>query len=87
MGWSKAPANAPLWQVIMTSYDVLTAERHEMDTIEIAISSDSGETASTEESQVSRVFTTYFQLEGSGNEPQMPCGLASSGSHLSGTII
>jgi hypothetical protein len=87
MGWSKAPANAPLWQVITTSYEVLTAERHEMDTIEIAISSDSVDTASTKESQVGRVFTTYFQLEETGNEPKTPSGLASPESHPSGTII
>jgi hypothetical protein len=75
MGWSKAPANAPLWRVIMTSYEVLTAERHEMDVIEISLSSDSGNT-SGKESQVDGVFTTYFEYEETENEPKTPSGLA-----------
>ena len=86
MGWSKAPANAPLWQVITTSYEVLTAERHELDAIEVAISSDTGDTAS-KEMQVGRVFTTYFEMEETGIEPKTPSGLARSGSHPTGTII
>jgi hypothetical protein len=87
MGWSKAPANAPLWQVIMTSYEVLRAERHEMDTVEIAISSDSGEDIAAKEIQVGRVFTTYFAMEEKGNAPKRPSGLVSPESHPSSTII
>lgn len=87
MGWSKAPANAPIWHVIMTSYEVLTAEHgHEMDVIEIAISSDTGDTGD-KEIQIGRVFTTFFEMEKTGLEAKSPSGLASPGIHPTGTII
>jgi hypothetical protein len=88
MGWSKAPANAPLWRVITTSYEVLKAEWHEIDVIEIAISSDSCDTSPEKERQIGSVFTTYFEaVEETGNEPKRPSGLASPESHPVGTMI
>ena len=60
MGWSKAPADAPLWKVIVTSYEVLQAEKQEFDEIEVSpVSHDSSD---SKENQVGRVFTTYFEL-------------------------
>ena len=68
MGWTKAPADASFWRVIVTSYEVLEAEFNQemMTEIEIAISSDSTDTPNSHksdvESQTGHVLTTYFEL-------------------------
>jgi hypothetical protein len=63
-GWTKAPRNAPLWKVIATSYEVLEAERKELDQIEVKISdSDDNNTPQPPEEHVSEhgnILTTYF---------------------------
>ena len=37
IGWTKAPADAPIWTVIMTSYEVLEQEIKDLHSIEIEV--------------------------------------------------
>ena len=60
LGWSKAPKDAPLWEILWTSYEVLEAERQDIHEIEVSVSTDS---SMDQESQMGNVLTTYFQME------------------------
>ena len=59
MGWTKAPSNAPIWKVLLTSYEVLEAERFEMDTIEVSLS-ESDDVPADELSAQGDILTHYF---------------------------
>jgi hypothetical protein len=77
-GWTKAPRDAPLWKVIATSYEVLEAERKELDQIEVKIS-DSDDTPE-HVSEHGNILTTYFYMADSKKthsekmEPKEPSG-------------
>jgi hypothetical protein len=73
-GWTKAPRDAPLWKVIMTSYEVLLAERKELDEIEVKVS-DSDETKKDEISEHGNVLTTYFYMPDVTKMPKEPSGM------------
>jgi len=38
IGWTKAPASAKLWEVLFRSYEVIDAEHHELQEVEITLS-------------------------------------------------
>ena len=38
IGWTKAPASAKLWEVLFRSYEVIDAEHHELEEVEITLS-------------------------------------------------
>jgi predicted Na+-dependent transporter len=60
--WTKAPANAPIWQVLITSYEVLEAEaKYEVSEIEVDISESGGSDKSAER-QDGNILTTYFNI-------------------------
>jgi hypothetical protein len=42
-GWTKAPADAPIWTVLFTSYEVLEAEMKELTEIEVSMSESSSD--------------------------------------------
>jgi len=54
--WTKAPADAPLWQVLVTSYEVVQLEQKDVNEIEVDISN------SDAESTEGNILTTYFNL-------------------------
>lgn len=68
IGWTKAPANAPLWNVIMTSYELLEVEELQaLDSIEVKATF-SNDGCCCQETHEENVFTTYFNLSYIGNE-------------------
>lgn len=56
-GWTKAPADASLWNVILTSYEVLEAENMDLSEIEIEISQ---RDVMDDRSDDGRALTHYF---------------------------
>jgi hypothetical protein len=72
-GWTKAPRDAPLWKVIVTSYEVLLAERNELDEIEVKVS-DSDDTKE-EVSERGNVLTAYFHMPNFTKVPKESSGL------------
>jgi hypothetical protein len=58
-GWTKAPADESLWNVIITSYEVIHAEKRELGEIEISYS-DRHFQVDDESSEDGRVLTHYF---------------------------
>mmetsp|Transcript_33695 Transcript_33695/g.74201 ORF Transcript_33695/g.74201 Transcript_33695/m.74201 type:complete len:678 (+) Transcript_33695:419-2452(+) len=38
IGWTKAPASAKIWEVLLTSYEVIEAEQQELQEIEVSLS-------------------------------------------------
>lgn len=60
IGWTKAPASAPFCTIISTSYEVLCAERLQLEAIEISISEDSNDTETT--SDQGNVVFHYFHF-------------------------
>ena len=73
LGWTKAPRDANFFKVIATSYEVLYAERKELDEIEIKIS-DSDEAADEELSEDGNVLTTYFYMGPNTDTRKEPSG-------------
>ena len=79
-GWTKAPRDAPLWKVLVTSYEVLEAERKELDQVEVKIS-DSDDTPPEHVSEHGNILTTYFSMAADSKtknpinmEPKEPSG-------------
>ena len=58
-GWTKAPADAPFWRVIWTSYEVILAEKRELSEIEVSYS-EKDFPVDDESSEDGRVLTHYF---------------------------
>lgn len=58
-GWTKAPANAPFWKVLVTSYEVLVAEGKDLSEIEISYR-ESDDIPADEKSEDGRVLTHYY---------------------------
>lgn len=56
-GWTKAPVDAPIWDVLWTSYEVIEAEKMDLSEIEIEISE---RDVSDDHSDDGRVLTNYF---------------------------
>lgn len=61
-GWSKAPKDEKIWTVILTSYEVVNAEKKELDSIEINISESDQETPDEEQSEHGDMITSYFAM-------------------------
>eukprot|EP00339_Tiarina_fusa_P022440 CAMPEP_0117039722 /NCGR_PEP_ID=MMETSP0472-20121206/27857_1 /TAXON_ID=693140 ORGANISM="Tiarina fusus, Strain LIS" /NCGR_SAMPLE_ID=MMETSP0472 /ASSEMBLY_ACC=CAM_ASM_000603 /LENGTH=357 /DNA_ID=CAMNT_0004750285 /DNA_START=87 /DNA_END=1156 /DNA_ORIENTATION=+ len=62
-GWSKAPADAPIWDVVFRTYEVLEAEKQEVCEVEISVSS--GSEDSLRDRQEGAVFHKFFEMEDS----------------------
>ncbi len=77
--WTKAPSNAPFHHIIAMSYEVLVAEMHELQAVEVSIGScDSTDETISDDGDT--IFTTYFQL----NEKRLrkePSGLTDAFLH------
>lgn len=60
--WTKAPNNAPFHHIISMSYEVLVAEKQELQAIEVSITTcaSADETVSDDGNTI---FATYFQLD------------------------
>lgn len=58
-GWTKAPADAPMWKVIFTSYEVLDEEDKDLDVVEIQHSDSDDVIADTQDGSI---LTTYFNI-------------------------
>jgi hypothetical protein len=76
-GWTKAPADAPIWTVLFTTYEVLEAEMREIREIEVSVSESSdGSSEKLPEREENGVFTHYFQfVENMHAEPKLPSGI------------
>ena len=61
LGWTKAPADAPFWEVILTSYEVLT-DPNEIDQIEVLDAGDEKQ-ARKKESVSGQTLNTYFSMD------------------------
>jgi hypothetical protein len=59
-GWSKAPAEAPIWDVVFRTYEVLEAERQDVCEVEISVSSGSQDSRDRQEGPV---FHKFFEME------------------------
>lgn len=84
-GWSKAPANAPIWNILYVSYEVLEVEMREIDEIEVSMSmseSSGGSGANPTEKLDGNVLTTYFCIDENKENtiaaPKTPSGHVSS---------
>jgi predicted Na+-dependent transporter len=64
-GWTKAPADAPLWKVMFTSYEILEQEFKDVDEVEVAVS-ESDEIV--QDAHEGNILTTYFNLAWGGPE-------------------
>lgn len=74
IGWTKAPRDANFLKIITTSYEVLYAERKELDEIEIKVS-DSDDAMDEELSDDGNVLTTYFYMgPPKTDKPKEPSG-------------
>ena len=67
--WTKAPAEAPFWKVIIMSYEVILAEQRELSEIEISYS-ERDFPVDDERSEDGRVLTHYFNA--SSSQLQVP---------------
>ena len=68
-GWTKAPASAPIWRVLLLSYEVMEYEMKDLDAIEVSIS----ESDSTEQELTNpegNILTTYFNWTGMSHETE-----------------
>jgi predicted Na+-dependent transporter len=70
-GWSKAPANAPLWKVLWESYEVLEYEQRDVEEIEIGVY-ESNESDEPDKRHGNTLFT-YFNLAWIGGDPKTCC--------------
>ena len=62
IGWTKAPASAKLWEVLFRSYEVIDAEHHELQEVEITLSDgtfDDGEKTS----KTGGTLFHYFRID------------------------
>ena len=71
--WTKAPADAPIWQVMLLSYEVIeAAAKDDIDEIEVHMS-ESGDDVKSIERHDGNILTTYFTwLDPSIPQPQQP---------------
>lgn len=60
--WTKAPSDAPIWQVLLTSYEVLEAEKKEISEIEVGISHSNTPSEKSVEQHEGNILTTYFNI-------------------------
>lgn len=60
LGWTKAPADAPFWEVVLTSYEVLM-DQNEVDQIKVLDASD--EKQVRKESASGHTLNTYFSMD------------------------
>jgi hypothetical protein len=78
-GWTKAPSDSSIWDVLFTSYEVLEAEMKELSEIEVSMS-DSSDKSSEKlpEREENGVLTHYFSLvETKHTMPKIPSGQVS----------
>lgn len=64
--WTKAPSNAPFCHVIAMSYEVIVAERHELQAVEVSLKSSSSSLAITATESISDdgdTIFTYFKFD------------------------
>lgn len=73
-GWSKAPANAPFWNILYVSYEVLEVEMRDINEIEVSMTESSdGSGAKPSERSEGNVLMTYFNMiENKETAPQIP---------------
>ena len=74
-GWSKAPKDAPIWEVVFRTYEVLQAEQEEVCEFEISVSSESEDSRDRQEGHV---FHKFFEME-DGSKIQRKTPKAPSG--------
>ena len=82
-GWSKAPADAPFWNILYVSYEVLEVEMREINEIEVSMSESSdGSGSKPPEKLDGNVLMTYFNMvemkESDSLPPKTPSGLVPS---------
>jgi hypothetical protein len=65
-GWTKAPANAPFWYMLWTSYEVMEQEQCDVDGIEIGISHSRERPADQVEENI---LTHYYHMACSTLDP------------------
>lgn len=73
-GWTKAPAKAPIWTVLFTTYEVLEAEMKEMTEIEVSVSESSsdGSLEKIPDKEENGVLTHYFSWTDTMVRPSSP---------------
>jgi len=72
-GWSKAPADASIWNILYVSYEVLEVEMRDIDEIEVSMSeSTDGSGSIPPEKADGNVLMTYFNIEPTA--PKTPSG-------------
>jgi len=96
-GWSKAPPNAPIWNILYVSYEVLEVEMKEINEIEISMSESSdGSGAKPPEEFDGNMLMTYFCMVESKEKQivapktpsgQIPSNLRSTGPGTDGTSV
>ncbi|KAG7355866.1 sodium bile acid symporter [Nitzschia inconspicua] len=79
-GWTKAPANASLWTVLFTTFEVLEAEMKELTEIEVSVSESSsdGSTEKSADREENGVLTHYFNwtdTTAGQSSPKIPSGI------------
>ena len=72
-GWTKAPPKAPFCHVIAMSYEVIVAEKQELQAVEVMLARN--DTDYESQSDDGDTIFAYFRTEDSDNEVKEPSGL------------
>jgi len=84
-GWSKAPADASIWNILYVSYEVLEVETREINEIEVSMSESSdGSALKPPEKSDGNVLMTYFNM---GENIEIPSSMPKAPSGHVSTII
>jgi hypothetical protein len=71
-GWTKAPSDASIWNVLFTTYEVLEVEMAELNGVEISISESTHQShEKTIETEENGILTHYFDFGGTSS-PEIP---------------
>mmetsp|Transcript_17444 Transcript_17444/g.21304 ORF Transcript_17444/g.21304 Transcript_17444/m.21304 type:complete len:382 (-) Transcript_17444:214-1359(-) len=75
MNWTKAPSSVSFCEAISTSYEVIIAEKHELEAIEVTLGCDKDDETTSDDDAT--IFT-YFRIEDivDVNQSKEPSGLA-----------
>lgn len=72
LGWTKAPPKAPLCHVLATSYEVIVAEKYELQAIEVSLSQDDGNESISDDGDT---IYAYFRSEDEIEDNKEPSGI------------
>jgi hypothetical protein len=70
--WTKAPANTPFWEMVLTSYEVVDAQNRDLSEVEVSYSESEVGIVDDQRSEDGKVLTHYFNA--SSKQLRIPTG-------------